>query len=74
VHVVRTAPEALAQIERLIEEEQEVGRSAVTFVPSGRRPGATHPVALLARAARGHTPSRSASCSTSVRRSRRRTA
>jgi hypothetical protein len=30
--------------------------SAVTFVPSARRPGATHPVAQLARAVRGHTP------------------
>jgi hypothetical protein len=30
--------------------------SAVTFVPSARRPGASHPVAQLARAVRGHTP------------------
>lgn len=31
--------------------------SAVTFVPSARRPGATHPVAQLARAVSRHTPS-----------------
>jgi hypothetical protein len=30
--------------------------SAVTFVPSAQRPGATHPVAQLARAVQDHTP------------------